>query len=88
MRTFADTRRGMRLIAFVVAAAVAAAMLVALVPAGAGAAVVEFPTGTVPQDAVAGPDGNCLVVETGPNKIGRVTPEGVLRSTRRAHPAC
>ncbi|MDX6619041.1 MAG: virginiamycin lyase [Gaiellales bacterium] len=64
----------MRLIAFVVAAA----LFVALVPAGAGAAVVEFPTGTVPQDAVAGPDGNVWFVETGPNKIGRVTPEGVL----------
>ncbi len=41
-------------------------------------AISEFVSGSGPQDVTAGPDGNAWIVESGANKIGRMTPAGAL----------
>ena len=54
--------------------------MILAVPSSALAAptITEFTSGTGPADIVAGPDGNLWFVETSANKIGRMTPAGVL----------
>jgi streptogramin lyase len=54
--------------------------VVSALPSAAWAAptITEFVSGSGPQDVTGGPDGNAWLVESGANKIGRMTPAGVL----------
>jgi streptogramin lyase len=46
--------------------------------ASAAPTISEFASGAGPQDGAAGPDGNTWFVESGANKIARVTPSGSI----------
>ena len=57
-----------------------ALLLLSMVVATASAApvITEYASGAGPQDGAAGPDGNTWFVESGANKIARVTPSGSM----------
>ena len=73
MRRFLIRSWRTRCVAFVFAVV---ALAVVVATASAAPTITEFASGAGPQDGAAGPDGNTWFVESGANKIARVTPSG------------